>query len=147
MKILVALDDSKCSEAATSVLTAQVKRDGTHVRLLHVVEPFPVALAEAAGSRDYPDFVMARMEQREQAEALVKNAAHKLRSAGLDVTSAVEEGDVRSVILDEAEQWHADLIVVGSHGRKGLARFLMGSVSDAVAHHALCSVEIVRIRP
>jgi nucleotide-binding universal stress UspA family protein len=49
------------------------------------------------------------------------------------------------VILDTAAKWHADLIVIGSHGRKGLDRFLLGSVSEAVARHAPCSVQIVRV--
>jgi nucleotide-binding universal stress UspA family protein len=145
MNILVALDDSQCSQAATELLTAQVRTEGTHVRLLHVVEPFPVALAEAAGAWRYSDVLLAKSEEHTRAEELLEQAAHKLRTVGFVVTSAVEDGDVRSVILDDAQRWHADLIVVGSHGRKGLARFLMGSVSDAVAHHAPCSVEIVRI--
>lgn len=53
-------------------------------------------------------------------------------------------GTPEEAILDEAEKWDADLIVVGSHGFKGLDRFLLGSVSHDVAIHAPCSVEIVR---
>jgi len=48
------------------------------------------------------------------------------------------------VILNEAETWHADIIVVGSHGRSGFDRVIMGSVSEAVALHAKCSVEVIR---
>ena len=50
----------------------------------------------------------------------------------------------KEAILDEASRWNADLIVVGSHGRGGIDRFLLGSVSEAVALHATCSVEIIR---
>lgn len=50
------------------------------------------------------------------------------------------------MILDEATHWGADLIVVGSHGRRGVDRFLLGSVSEAVALHAACSVEVIRKR-
>lgn len=53
----------------------------------------------------------------------------------------------KSKILEAAEAWHADLIVLGSHGRKGLGRFLIGGISNTVARHAHCSAEIVRIRP
>jgi nucleotide-binding universal stress UspA family protein len=48
--------------------------------------------------------------------------------------------------LDEAEKWEADLIVVGSHGYQGFKRFLLGSVAQAIASHAHCSVEIARQR-
>lgn len=147
MKILLALDDSKCSAGATDALIAQAKTENTEVRVLHAVETFPVSLARRMGNRESPDFVAARLEQRARAKELLARAAEKLRSAGFKVTTLVKEGDARSVILDCADKWHADLIIVGSHGRKGLNRFLMGSVSDAVARHARCSVEIVRIHP
>jgi nucleotide-binding universal stress UspA family protein len=146
MRILLALDDSRCSEAATEALIAQAKTENTEVRVLHAVEPFPVTLARRMGSGESPDFVAARLEQRERAKELLARAAKKLRSAGFKVTTLVKEGDARDVILNHAERWHADVIIVGSHGRKGLDRFLMGSVSEAVARHARCSVEIVRTR-
>jgi nucleotide-binding universal stress UspA family protein len=84
-------------------------------------------------------------KEKEAAQVLVEKTAEVLRSKGPMVTSAVEEGDPKSTILDTARDWGADLIVLGSHGRKGLEHFLMGSVSEAVARHAGCSVEIVRI--
>jgi nucleotide-binding universal stress UspA family protein len=146
MRILLALDDSKYSAGATDVLIAQFKTKDAELRLLHVVEPFPVRLAKRRGSRQSPDFVAARVEQRKLADELLSRATEKLRSAGYKVTYLVEEGDPRDVILNHAESWRADLIMVGSHGRTGLDRFLIGSVSEAVAHHAPCSVEIVRTR-
>jgi nucleotide-binding universal stress UspA family protein len=82
---------------------------------------------------------------REDAKALVEKATERLRRSGLKATPALTEGDPKSQIIDVASDWHADLIVLGSHGRKGLDRFLMGSVSEAVVRHAHCSVEIVRI--
>jgi nucleotide-binding universal stress UspA family protein len=147
VRILLALDDSKFSEAATDALIAQVKTTDTEMRLLHVVESFPEKLAKKMGSRDAPDFVAARLEQRERAKEWLARAAEKLRSAGFKVTFSVKEGDARDVILNHAERWNADLIIVGSHRRRGLGRFLIGSVSEAVARHARCSVEIVRTRP
>ena len=87
----------------------------------------------------------AREAELTQAETLFANTAEAVRAKGLQVTTFVEKGDPKSKIIDAASKWHADLIVVGAHGRKGLDRFLMGSVSEAVARHASCSVEIVRI--
>ncbi len=72
-------------------------------------------------------------------------AAERLRDSGLNATPILKEGDPKSRIIDLATEWHADLIVLGSHGRKGLNRFLLGSVSQAVARQAPCSVQIVRI--
>jgi nucleotide-binding universal stress UspA family protein len=85
--------------------------------------------------------------ETKRAEALVTKVADELRSKGLKVTTVVEQGDPKSMIIDAAAKWRADLIVIGSHGRKGLEHFLLGSVSEAVARHAGCSVEIVRIAP
>jgi nucleotide-binding universal stress UspA family protein len=85
---------------------------------------------------------------RERARAAVEKAAAKLRvdeeSRQLNVTTEVISGSPKQVILEEAEAFGADLIIVGSHGHGMLERFLLGSVSQAVALHARCSVEIVR---
>jgi nucleotide-binding universal stress UspA family protein len=84
-------------------------------------------------------------ESAEEAKAIVAKAAGELRSASVNATTAVTQGDAKSVILDDAKTWGADLIVVGSRGRKGLDRFMLGSVSEAVLRHAHCSVEVVRL--
>jgi nucleotide-binding universal stress UspA family protein len=146
MKILLALDGSRFSEIATNLLIGHTKATGAEVRLLHVVESFPESLAKDLGSADAPAFAAARLQRRNWSEELLAQAAEKLISAGFKVTSSIVEGDPKSAILDMAEAWGADLIVVGSHGRTGLERFLIGSVSEAVARHARCSVEIVRSR-
>jgi nucleotide-binding universal stress UspA family protein len=62
----------------------------------------------------------------------------------VSVTSKVLEGSAADAILDEAERWRADLIVVGSHGYGPVTRRLLGSVSQAVALRAPCSLEVVR---
>jgi nucleotide-binding universal stress UspA family protein len=144
MKILLALDDSKFSQAATEALIAQAKPKETEVRVLHVIEPLPVypeGQAWGYGAKSIP----VSAEERKEAEELVTRSAQTLRDAGFTVMTAVEQGSPKVVIIDSAKEWPADLIVLGSHGRKGLDRFLMGTVSEAVARHAPCSVEIVRI--
>ncbi len=146
MKILLAIDDSKYSEAAVNAVIDQANPADTVVKLLHVLEPFPVGLAEGLGSKQSPDFTAARLELRKEANEFLAKTAERLRSAGLETAYSLEEGEAREVILDYAGRWPADLIVVGSHGRKGLDRFLIGSVSDAVIRHAPCSVEIARTR-
>jgi nucleotide-binding universal stress UspA family protein len=146
MRILLAIDDSKFSEAAVEAVIEQARPHGTEVRILHVVEPPPLLVGRELGGYE-PALQDALEFQKQHAEALVAKTAESLRVRGLKATAALEVGDPKSKILDAAEGWHADLIVLGSHGRKGLNRFLMGGVSEAVARHACCSVEIVRICP
>lgn len=146
MRILLAIDDSKYSEAAIETVIEQARAQETEVRVLHVVEPPTLLVAREMGGYD-PALESAWESQRHQADVVVAKAVEVLRARGLKVTAAVEDGDPKSKILDVAEEWQADLIVLGSHGQKGLSRFLMGSIPDAVVRHAHCSVEIVRIRP
>ena len=143
MRILLAIDGSKFSEAATQAVVAQARPQKTEVRVVYVIDIHTPQLPEMMV--EYPGIEHARDAQRGPAEAIVAKTAELLRSKGLQVTTAVELGDPKSKIIDAAEDWHADLIVHGSHGKTGLDRFLTGSVADAVARHASCSVEVVRI--
>jgi len=145
MRTLLAIDDSRFSQAAIETVIEQARPHDTDVRILHVVESPPLLVAREMGGYD-PALETALESQKQNAEALVLKATELLRARGLKVAATLEVGDPKSKILDVAEEWRADLIVVGSHGRRGFERFLMGSVSDAVARHAKCSVQIVRIR-
>ena len=147
MNVLLAIDESKFSDAALQVIVDQYKPETTQVRLIHVIEPFtfyvpPEVTAEYAAA---PQLASLHKDRVEKGKALLSTAAERLRKSGFRVESQVSEGDVRSAIIDSAAQGKADLIVIGSHGRKGLDRFLMGSVSEFVVRHAPCSVEIVRL--
>jgi len=144
MKIVLAIDDSNFSEAATQAVIAQARPKETEVRVLHVMEPLLAAYGGIEGGY-VVDWQAVTQQQRVDAESLVARAAKTLRDAGFQVTTAIETGDAKSVIIDSAKKWPADLIVLGPHGRKGLERFLLGSISEAVARHAPCSVQIVRI--
>jgi len=143
MKVLLAIDDSKFSQTAIGTLIAQANPRETEVRVLHVLEPNPrYPRGQTWGY--VPEASQVLEEQRQEAEGLVARASQRLRDTGFTVTTAIKEGNPKEVIIDCAAEWHADLIMVGSHGRKGLDRFLLGSVSEAVARHASCSVQIVR---
>jgi nucleotide-binding universal stress UspA family protein len=146
MRIILAVDGSKFSDAAIQTVIAQARPQETEIRVLYVLEPPALLVAREMGS--YKSALDAAWEaERKEAQALVRRTAELLQSKGLKATAAVEEGDPKSKIVDSAKEWRTDLVVLGSHGRKGLDRFLMGSVSEAVVHHAPCSVEIVRINP
>ena len=144
MTILLAVDDSKFSKAAIKAVVAQAPPKNAKVWVLHVLEPPSMLLGREMGGHE-PELEAVWKARRQQAEALVAKAAETLRKSGLNATPILKEGDPTSRIIDLATKWHADLIVLGSHGRKGLNRFLMGSVSEGVSRHANCSVEIVRV--
>ena len=143
MKILLAIDQSNCAQAALQSVVTRPWPSGTEIRVLHVVEPPSLLMGREMTGND-PEFEAVWKALREQAKALVSKATEKLRGAGLNASTALVEGDPKSQIIDVANDWRADLIVLGSHGWKGLYRFMMGSVSEAVVRHAPCSVEIVR---
>jgi len=79
---------------------------------------------------------------RTRAERVVADARKTLNATGLNLCEgeATPEGEPRTEILDKAKAWGADLIVLGSHGRQGWNRLLMGRVAESVALHAHCSV-------
>lgn len=137
MKLLLAIDESRFSEAATQAVVAQFQPQGTEVKVLNIVDlPIPIPTSDAAEFREL---------SLKHGQELVQRAEGLLSKAGYKTQTAVEEGDPKSKIIDHATKWKADLIVMGSHGRKGVDRFLMGSVAENVSRHAACSVQIVRI--
>jgi nucleotide-binding universal stress UspA family protein len=144
MKILLATDGSTFSELAEKTVTATIRPQDAEVQVLQVVEP----LMFAAAPQLAPDYLPEQAAKREEVLNLAKKttdlAAGRLRTAGFKAASRVVESDSRNGILDTAAEWKPDLIVLGSHGRRGIAKFLLGSVAEAVARHARCSVLIVR---
>ena len=145
MKILLAIDDSDYSEAATRAVASQLPTQGAEVLVLRVVEPLVYSTVPQMAAGYAPEMATRLQEELKQARESVTKAAQVLRDAGFKVDTRVVESEVRAGILDSAFDWQADLIVVGSHGRKGLQKFLLGSVAESIARHARCSVLIVRI--
>ena len=144
----MAVDGSEYGEAAADDIARQHLPADSEVRVLSVAET-PYSQAALPGeSLDMSLYMEIDKAARERARAAVDKAAAGLRAVDLThqltVTTEVISGSPKRVILEEAEAFGADLIVVGSHGHGVLERFLLGSVSQAVALHARCSVEIVR---
>ena len=146
MKILLATDGSRFSEAATRTLTSQLRAEGAEVLVLQVVEPLVYATPPQMAPGYAPEMATRLQYELKRARDSVVHAAETLRTAGFKVDSRVAENEIRTGILDIAGEWQADLIVLGSHGEKGLRKFLLGSVAEFVARHAACSVLIVRTR-
>ncbi|HKP13684.1 MAG TPA: universal stress protein, partial [Blastocatellia bacterium] len=119
---------------------------GSEVKIISVVEPMVTMMTETWVLPDN-SWDGAEAAATEQARVALDDAVARFNEATtptLKVTTEVHKGYAKRVILDEAERWGANLIVLGSHGYSGFKRLLLGSVSQAVAAHARCSVEIVR---
>jgi nucleotide-binding universal stress UspA family protein len=129
-RVLLATDGSKISAQAARAVAARPWPDGSEFRVISVEEPWTIK--------------SSIVSDEVGAQEAVSSAEQVLASAGLKATGAVLSGNTKQSILQEAQRWTAELIVVGSHGRRGFKRFLLGSVSEAVAMNAHCSVVVVR---
>ncbi len=144
MKILMATDGSESSIAAARSIAARPWPDGSEVRVICAVQ---MAAPEVEPGETVTEADQIRESVVKRSEEDVAASEKIITDAGLKVVGAVLTGSPKATILDEAQQWGADLIVVGSHGRRGILRIFMGSVSEAVARHAHCSVDVIRQHP
>jgi nucleotide-binding universal stress UspA family protein len=144
-RIIVGVDGSPGSEAAVQAVAARQWPSGSEVRVIIVEDPLVptmignlipnVAKWIEEGNKGEVDWV----------QKLAELATEQLRSSDLNISSVVLTGDPKRVLVEEAEKWGADCIFVGSTGfSNALERFMLGSVSAAVAARAHCSVEVVR---
>jgi nucleotide-binding universal stress UspA family protein len=148
MKVLLAIDGSECSDVAVNEVASRPWPAVSEFKILTAYElplmPTPEAWAISA---DYCD----RLSDAVREQALTTSEAARTKLTGafggkFSVTSEILAGSPKAVILERAESWDADLIVMGSHGYRAWERFLLGSVSQAVVSHAKCSVEVVRCK-
>jgi nucleotide-binding universal stress UspA family protein len=145
MRVLLAVDGSPHSELAVRAVAERPWLDGTIIEVLNVIHAAaPLAID--------PAFVMAAAhvdqlaEQRRLSSGVVESAAEAIRmkASDLTVTTKVVEGNPKDAIVEEAGEWDADLVVVGSHGYGRLKRMVLGSVAGAVVANAPCSVHVAR---
>ena len=149
MKILLAVDGSACSDTAVDEVARRPWPDGSSIKVLTAFE-LPVPPTPEAWALPMTYFDDMDVALRKQAQIVVDRALQTLKqrlNKSIALDGALVPGSPRVVILDEADDWGADLIVVGSHGYRAWERFLLGSVSQSVVSHANCSVEVVRCRP
>jgi len=147
MKILFATDGAKQSNAAIDMFKRLVINDGDEVRIVSVIDlavPMPIDIYGGY----VPDTTEYEKAARENAERVLAEASTKLKDQLLDRKVVIETevlfGSPESRIVEMADEMKPNLVVVGSHGYSGWERLLLGSVSDAVVHHAPCSVMVVR---
>ena len=146
MKILLAVDGSPGSDAAVEEV---IKRPWPPKSEVKIVSAFETSVVAGIGVEPWPADYCEQCENsaREAAKIVIDNAKRKLNEASdktLQVSHEILGGPTKQAILEEAETWGADLIVMGSRGLGAWSRLLLGSVSNAVVQHAKCSVEVVR---
>lgn len=148
MKILLAIDESPFSSIAIREVAQRPWPEGSQLRLVHAIELLPIVPdGSFPGAAPFYATPIETLEpQRQAAERMLADVEETLSGTGMPIDTVVREGSAAEVILAEAERWPADLIVVGSHGRTGLKRLLLGSVAQKVVAHAPCPVEVVRAR-
>ena len=130
-RVIVAIDGSPGARAAVDAAASRQWPTGSEAHVVEAVEDWALALRGATGSEPSHG---------------AKEAAEALTKAGLKTEARLIAGDPKRVLLEHAKTWQADTIFVGARGIRALERFLLGSVSAAIASRATCSVEIVRPR-
>ncbi|HVE58945.1 MAG TPA: universal stress protein [Pyrinomonadaceae bacterium] len=146
MKILITTDGSDFSRAAVEKCCQMVVKPAeTAIKIVSVYEvtlpldvfPSPTEFSEKLEN-----------SAREQAEEFAEQSAALIREhfpdSNIDLTTQISMGTPEQILIETARQWNADLVVVGSHGRGFWGRMLLGSTTDALVHHAPCSVLVVR---
>jgi len=144
MKILIGVDDSPHSRAAVEYVRKMTWPRGTTIKVLSVVRPVVAIYAET-----YVPPATYVEEMNDEAvrfhQETAAKAERELQGTGLKTEAEVVNGDPRTELVEAARAEHADLLVLGSHGRTGMAKLLMGSVASYVVAHAPCTVMVVKL--
>ncbi len=144
-RIAVAVDGSKTSDAALAEAIKLAQEMGSAIMLLHVCEEMPVILEPDGMSVLVTQDLMQAIAKA--GSALLQKSAATVRDAGLAAETKLIEtfgGRMGSEISQAAQRWGADLLVVGTHGRRGIAHLLMGSVAEDVIRTASMPVLLIR---
>lgn len=142
-KVLVPVDFSTDSLRAAEYAKNFAAPFGAQLVLLHVIEPIYYA-SPADMYAASPNLALLIEEQRKAAQAQLEQLAQKLSGQGAKVQTLLKSGSPAQVIADTAKRIKADLIVMATHGRTGLAHVLLGSVAERVVRLATCPVLTVR---
>lgn len=147
--ILVPLDGSKASLKALEharMLALALKARLFLLRVGGVIAPEALGLPELSLALT-SELALQQAKAEAGLTAYLEGLAIPLRDQGLEVETEVRSGDAATQIVDLAESEHVDLVVMSSHGRTGLMRWIYGSVAERVLHNARCSLMVVRIFP
>lgn len=144
VRLVLGVDGSAGATATVQAVAARQWPHGSEVRLVTSLDGRLTTALAPSSPPIGPWLGSSDVEAHTWVQRMLETHQHTLGAAGLTVSSLIKEGDPKSVLPEEAEQWEADCLVVGAHGLSRVERFLIGSVSMAVAARAPCSVEVIR---
>lgn len=143
MKIILGVDESSCSNAAVAWVKRMPWPKDTRVVVVSVARP-PVGVYAETYAPPMPLYEQVMEDQVRHHLEVATKVEGALHTAGLGAEARVAEGDPRVALLDTARTERADMIVIGSHGRTGITKMLLGSVANHVVTHAPCTVVVVK---
>lgn len=144
-RILVPVDGSPTSDRGLDEAIRLAQLTGGRLRLMHVVDELSLALGNAGGfSMATPDMFQLL---RDAGAQILAQARARVEAAALPVDTVLDDtlgGRVCDLVVTQAKQWPADLIVIGTHGRRGVGRLVMGSGAEQILRLAPVPVLLVR---
>ena len=145
MKVLIGIDESVQGDQAIEFVKRMAWPPGTRMVVASAVT---VPMLTSADSYAPVAFDVTGLlgELTKIHRETASRQAKKLTDAGFTAESRVLDGDPRTALIEEARTEHADLLIVGSHGRTGIGKLVMGSVASHIVTHAPCSVVVVRAK-
>ncbi|KQX31916.1 universal stress protein [Variovorax sp. Root434] len=141
--VLVPLDGSPTADCGLQEAIRLAGELGSRLRLLHVVDDFPMLMEMSSVS----SFEAGLQKVREYGESVLSRARAKATAAGVEAETVLREVTqerIAEVVTEEAAKAACDLIVMGTHGRRGLSRLALGSDADRVARSSPVPVLLVR---
>lgn len=144
-RILFTTDGSRLAEQALDKAVGLARETGAELRAVSVVEnPIFYGVPEATALYDAEFYRSLSSELEKLADGALRRVGEAAKVAGVSCTTTIRHGGPAEEVLEESREWGADIIVLATHGRSGLARFLLGSVATNVVNHAPCPVLLVR---
>jgi nucleotide-binding universal stress UspA family protein len=140
VRLIIGVDGSKDAEAAVEAAAARKWPAGSEVRIVNATWAMP----QITSQRGFGPITEWIIDEKARVKRMIDEAVGKLAATGLKIDTVVKEEEPKRLLVAEAESWGADCIFVGARGMGRIERFLLGSVSSAVAARAHCSVEVAR---